>query len=110
MKRSRLLQSRAALPVVGAIPLQAQAAPPTPPSSPAPAGFPVALTAPDAVAIAAPHFFTADQRRALERLGDLLVPKSGERPGSIEAKAPAFIEFLISQSPADRQKLYRDGL
>src|SRR4051812_32812152 len=107
MKRRRLLQSLAALPAVGVIPLAAQSAAQP---APAPAGFPVTLTQADSVAQPSPHFFSADQRRALERLGDLLVPKSGDRPGAREAQAPAFLEFLISQSPQDRQKLYLDGL
>ena len=31
-------------------------------------------------------------------------------PGALDAKAPEFLDFLLSQSPADRQQLYRIGL
>jgi len=108
MRRRRLLQSLAALPAVGAIPLPAQTA-----AAPAPAPkntFDVTLTQPDALAIPRQQYFTPEQRAALERLGGLLVPKVGERPGALEAGAAGFLEFLISQSPADRQELYRNGL
>lgn len=59
---------------------------------------------------AAPTFFTADQFAALKRLGSLLEPPLKGHPGAIEAGAPEFLDFLIAVSPADRQKLYRDGL
>ena len=31
-------------------------------------------------------------------------------PGAVEAKAPEFIDFLVSESPGDRQESYRKGL
>ena len=31
-------------------------------------------------------------------------------PGALEAEAPEFLDFLLSQSAADRQQLYRNGL
>lgn len=31
-------------------------------------------------------------------------------PGALEAKAPEFLDFLLSESPVDRQQLYRSGL
>jgi len=31
-------------------------------------------------------------------------------PGAIECGAPEFLDFLIGASPADRQRLYRNGL
>lgn len=106
MKRRRLLQSLAALPAIQAIPLSAQTAAP----SPAADTFKVTVTGPDAVAQSTCHYFTVEQRAALENLGDLFMPKMGERPGAKEAETAAFLEFLISQSPADRQELYRSGL
>ncbi len=108
MKRRRLLQSLAALPAVGAIPLPAQNASALSPS--AAANFAVTLTQPDGLALPNQQFFTAEQRSALVRLGEVLVPKAGDRPGAIEAQAAGFLEFLISQSPTDRQTLYREGL
>ena len=38
------------------------------------------------------------------------MPRVGDVPGAIEAGAPEFLDFLISQSANDRQALYRDGL
>ena len=56
------------------------------------------------------HFFTAQQFAALRKLSDLLIPPMNGAPGALEAKAPEFLDFLLSQSPADRQQLYRNGL
>ena len=68
------------------------------------------FTAPDAVAQPGQLFFSSDQMAALEHLGELLVPRIGDRPGSKETNAPKFLEFLISKSPQDRQTLYKNGL
>ena len=38
------------------------------------------------------------------------MPPLKGNPGALEADAPEFLDFLISVSPADRQKLYRQGL
>jgi len=131
MKRRRFLQAIAAAPAAAA-PLAAQQtaqrapAPGNPPAGAAPPGAgpgrgggfrggqevrllettEVDLTA-DA---AAPTFFTADQFAALQALGKLLQPPMDGHPGSEEAGAPEFLDFLIGVSPADRQALYREGL
>ena len=55
-------------------------------------------------------FFSQQEYAALERLSAAILPAVGGRPGAIEAGVPAFLDFLISQSPAKRQKSYRDGL
>ena len=59
------------------------------------------------------HFFNPQQFEALRRLSDLLMPSSSTpngAPGALEAEAPEFLDFLLSQSAADRQQLYRNGL
>jgi len=56
------------------------------------------------------RFFTTQQFAALRKLSDLLMPAMGGNPGALDAGAPEFLDFLIGVSPADRQKLYRDGL
>ena len=38
------------------------------------------------------------------------MPAAGETPGAKEAGVAEFLDFLISESPPDRQALYRDGL
>jgi hypothetical protein len=114
MKRRKLLQSMIAAPALVTIPKPVAAQSAAYANKDATAGSPdnfkLALTPPDAVASPGEHFFTPDQKAALEHLGDILVPRSGDRPGSRESNAPKFLEFLISQSPADRQTLYRSGL
>ena len=40
----------------------------------------------------------------------MILPKIGETPGAAEAQAAEFLDFLLSESPADRQTLYRTGL
>ncbi|BDC52127.1 hypothetical protein F183_A44420 [Bryobacterales bacterium F-183] len=64
-------------------------------------------------ALGAPNrerFFAAAEFQALETLAKVLVPAYNGRPGAVEAGVPEFLDFLLSQSPADRQELYREGL
>lgn len=103
MNRRSILKSLAAAPALAAAPLAAQ-------SSIAVETFKIAAVAPDVSALPSQRFFTRLQYEALVRLGDLLVPAFGDRPGSTGSGAPLFLDFLLSKSPADRQKLYRDGL
>ncbi len=107
MKRRRLLQALAAAPALSRVPALAQTAPAARAIDETPK---LALTSADAVAAGAPRFFTADQFAALARLSDILMPASGSIPGAREAGAAAFLDFLLCESPADRQSLYRDGL
>jgi len=55
-------------------------------------------------------FFTKAEFAALERLAAAILPAMDGKPGALEAGVPAFLDFLLSQSPAPRQKLYREGL
>lgn len=64
----------------------------------------------DALARADLRFFTPAQMATLERLSDVLVPPLGDKPGAVQAETPAFLDFLIGSSPADRRQMYRDGL
>jgi hypothetical protein len=105
MKRRRLLQSIAALPLTQAglaqTPARAAAAEPAPEVASVPVG---------AVGRPVARFFTEAQFRTLERLAEVLMPPVDERPGSKQAHVAEFLDFLISESPADRQRLYRTGL
>jgi len=58
----------------------------------------------------APQFFTATQFGTLRKLAGILLPPLKGSPGAIEAQTPEFLDFLISASPDDRQKLYLSGL
>lgn len=65
---------------------------------------------PDVAASMMPRYFTEAEFSALQKLGDLLVPAANGRPGASDAKAAEFLDFLISESPQDRQQIYRKGL
>ena len=68
------------------------------------------LNVPDTVAEGVLRFFDAEGFTALRRLGEILAPARQNLPGAVEAEAAEFLDFLISQSPGDRQTLYRDGV
>jgi hypothetical protein len=70
----------------------------------------LATSTADAVGDPSTRYFSNPQMAALRRLGDLVVPAGAGRPGARDAKAAEFLDFLIGQSPADRQSLYRNGL
>jgi hypothetical protein len=58
-----------------------------------------------------PKFFSAAQFATLKTLCGILMPAGpNNTPGAIEAQVPEFLDFLLSQSPADRQHMYRAGL
>src|SRR5690348_13874806 len=65
---------------------------------------------PDAAAEMTPRFFSAEQLSALRKVSEMLMPATGGAPGALEAKAPEFLDFLLGQSPASRQHIYRAGL
>jgi hypothetical protein len=106
MKRRRFLQTIAAAPAAPVV-LGAQQL--ARPAAPAAAKL-LATGRPDVVAEPVPRFFTHAQYEALKKLSDLLVPASGGNPGALDAEVPQFMDFLIGQSPAERQHLYRTGL
>jgi hypothetical protein len=114
MKRRRFIQALAATPAAPALLAQAPPAASVPKTGLNTGNDAVLLyAAPDAAAEPVPHFFTAQQFAALRKLSDLLMPASRTPngvPGALEAKAPEFLDFLVSQSSADRQQLYRIGL
>ena len=57
-----------------------------------------------------PHFFTQQQYATLRRLCDVLMPPGESSPGSLAVGVPEFLDFLIGESPAEKQQLYRAGL
>jgi hypothetical protein len=92
--------------------LPAAAALPSPVAAQSPQSDKIELAASTVGEVGRPvaGFFTTEQFKALEILAEMLMPSAGDRPGAKEAGAAAFLDFLISQSPADRQTLYRAGL
>jgi hypothetical protein len=68
------------------------------------------VTAIDLTGQPAPRYFTAIQFATLRKLGAVLQPPLKNNPGAVETEAPEFLDFLISVSPEDRQKVYLNGL
>lgn len=83
------------------------AAPERPPSDELPTLTP---SVPDAAAEMMPRYFSPAQFSALRRLSGLLMPPMNGVAGALDAKAAEFLDFLISESPADRQHVYKSGL
>lgn len=106
MKRRTWIQAALAVPAVGVLPALAQQ-PPAPRDE-----FAKIETAAAAERVAEPalKFFSKAEYAALERLAAAILPALDSKPGAVEAGVPPFLDFLISQSPAPRKKLYRDGL
>jgi hypothetical protein len=98
MRRRRVLQSLAALPALTALEAQQSDTPK------------LVTAAAEAVAEPIHRYFSPPRYAALEKLGDLLVPAAAARPAASQAHDAEFLDFLLSQSPPDRQSLYRDGL
>jgi hypothetical protein len=108
MKRRTIFKS-----LVGASALVPSAIAQTPPASNAPTAddvFKISLTTADAVADPRHRFFTPQQYATLGRLCELLGPAYNGKPSAKQAEVPQFLDFLLSQSPADRQILYSQGL
>jgi hypothetical protein len=111
MKRRRFFQTLAAAPAATALLGQQQPAAPAPAARQAASEEPkLETSASDQVADSVPHFFSAPQFAALCKLSGMLMPPINGAPGALEAKAPEFLDFLIGESPADRQQVYKAGL
>lgn len=125
MKRRRFVKALAVAPAVPAVLAQqaqqpqGQPAPgiPTNPTQPVePPGRvsqeqpKLEIAIPDQAAEMMPRYFSAQQFAALKKLCDILMPAHEGHPGALEAQAPEFLDFLIGDSPPDRQDLYKTGL
>jgi hypothetical protein len=100
-------------PVSPAPPALDPATPPAPLNrAPAAAVGPVRIetAVADEVAEMAPKFFNATQFATLRKLSVTIMPPLNGAPGALEAGAPEFLDFLLSESPRDRQQLYTRGL
>jgi hypothetical protein len=132
MKRRRFFKAMAAAPLAPALIAQQTTAPannnPAPASPAPPALDPTVPPAPlnrtptaaasvkletavaDDVAEMAPKFFNATQMATLRKLSVTIMPSINGAPGAEEAEAADFLDFLIGESPRDRQQLYTKGL
>jgi len=67
-------------------------------------------SSPETVGTAVSAFFSASEFASFRKLAQVMMPADGNEPGAIEAQAPEFLDFLLSQSPTPVQVLYRDGV
>lgn len=70
----------------------------------------IPISQPDVVASTDARYFTATRYATLVHLCELMMPGSNGYPSAVQADAPAFLDFHVGGSPADRQAMYNDGL
>lgn len=75
-----------------------------------PADVKVVVNAPSLTGEARATFFDALEMAALRALAGRLAPAYNGMPGAVEAGVPEFFDFVIGESPAGRQQLWRSGL
>lgn len=56
------------------------------------------------------RFFTAEENRAVTELSERIIPADDSSPGAKGARVNEFIDFMVSESPAENKKQWRDGL
>ena len=110
MKRRAVLRSLLTVPAAAALPLESRAQQAQAGAAPNREAPTPNTTVPDGEALPLLKTFTSAQFAALHRLGEILMPAAQEIPGSSEAGAAEFLDFLIGVSPVDRIALYRNGL
>ena len=57
-----------------------------------------------------PKFFTAEELALVTTISDLIIPTDEHSPGAKAAGVPAFIDLMVSESPQEIKKLWREGL
>ena len=107
MNRRTVLKSLLAAQAAAVVPAQS---PPKEAPRPVEESPKVDVSVADANADPIARFFSKEQFAALTHLCDVFEPSSPQTPGAREARAAEFLDFLLSQSPAPRQTLYRAGL
>jgi gluconate 2-dehydrogenase gamma chain len=58
----------------------------------------------------APIYFTAAEMATIAAMSALIIPADEHSPGAKEAGVPAFIDLMVSSSPAEVKTMWRDGL
>jgi hypothetical protein len=56
------------------------------------------------------RFFTAAEHRLVDRLTEMIIPADDQSPGASAAKVGDFIDYLLSGSDQDAQRVWREGL
>ena len=102
MRRRRFVKALFVAPAAPALlAQQTSQSPALPPSAELPK---IDIAVADAASEPMPRFFTRQQFTALQKLSGILMP------GAPDAQAAEFLDFLIGESPVERQHLYRAGL
>lgn len=112
MRRRNLLRGAVLAPAAVALPpaMPAAAAPQYAAASNEPTDAKVVVNAPSLAGEQRATFFDSIELAALRALASTLVPAYNGMPGAAEAGVPEFFDFVIGQSPAARQQLWRSGL
>jgi gluconate 2-dehydrogenase gamma chain len=71
---------------------------------------PAKSSAPAGAAPATPRFFTVEELALVTVISDLIIPTDEQSPGAKAAGVPAFIDLMVSESPQEIKKLWRNGL
>lgn len=58
----------------------------------------------------APKFFNAAQMALIATISEHIIPTDDHSPGAMAAGVPAFIDLMVSESPAETKKQWTDGL
>ena len=61
-------------------------------------------------AAAKPKFFSAAELTAIGEISELIIPADERSGGAKAAEVPAFIDLMVSESPAETKDLWKKGL
>ncbi|HWP44253.1 MAG TPA: gluconate 2-dehydrogenase subunit 3 family protein [Blastocatellia bacterium] len=56
------------------------------------------------------RFFTAEENRAVTELSERIIPSDDSSPGAKEARVNEYIDLIVSESPEEVKKHWREGL
>lgn len=56
------------------------------------------------------RFFTPEEFLLLDGLTEVIIPTDEHSPGASSARVAEYIDMVVSEAPAERQQLWRDGL
>lgn len=56
------------------------------------------------------RFFVPDEFLLLDNLTEIIIPTDEHSPGASSARVAEYIDMVISESPAEKQQLWREGL
>ncbi len=70
----------------------------------------MSAAAPQKAAAAKPKFFTAAELAAIGEISELIIPTDERSGGAKAAEVPAFIDLMVSESPEETKRHWREGL